>query len=58
MEDNKKKIAIVALVVFTVFAIAAITVIIYLNTKLNVKETNFEIYRKTIFECISLVRSI
>ena len=25
---------------------------------LNVKETNFEIYRKTIFECISLVRSI
>lgn len=25
---------------------------------LNVKETNFEIYRKTIFECISLVRNI
>ena len=25
---------------------------------LNVKETSFEIYRKTIFECISLVRSI
>ena len=25
---------------------------------LNVKETNFEIYRKTIFESISLVRSI
>ena len=25
---------------------------------LNVKEINFEIYRKTIFECISLVRSI
>lgn len=25
---------------------------------LNIKETNFEIYRKTIFECISLVRSI
>ena len=42
MEDNKKKIAIVALVVFTVFAIAAITVIIYLNTKLNIKETNIE----------------
>lgn len=39
---NKKKIAIVALVVFTVFAIAAITVIIYLNTKLNIKETNIE----------------
>ena len=25
---------------------------------LNVKETNLEIYRKTIFECISLVRNI
>ena len=25
---------------------------------LNIKETNFEIYRKTVFECISLVRSI
>lgn len=35
MNDNKKKIAIVSLAVFTVFAIVAISVIIYLNTKLN-----------------------
>ena len=36
-------------------------IILHLLSKLeglNVKETNFEIYRKTIFECISLVRSI
>ena len=56
---------IVALSIATLFAISMTepltAIILQLLSKLeglNVKEINFEIYRKTIFECISLVRSI
>ena len=60
-EDWQKQLETVLIEVVGLNELFTSPIILQLLSKLeglNVKETNFEIYRKTIFECISLVRSI
>ena len=60
-EDWQKQLETVLIEIVGLNELFTSPIILQLLSKLeglNVKETNFEIYRKTIFECISLVRSI
>ena len=60
-EDWQKQLETVLIEIAGLNELFTSRIILQLLSKLeglNVKETNFEIYRKTIFECISLVRSI
>ena len=60
-EDWQKQLETVLIEIAGLNELFTSPIILQLLSKLeglNVKETNFEIYRKTIFECISLVRSI
>ena len=60
-EDWQKQLETVLIEIAGLNELFTRPIILQLLSKLeglNVKETNFEIYRKTIFECISLVRSI
>ena len=60
-EDWQKQLETVLIEIAGLNELFTNPIILQLLSKLeglNVKETNFEIYRKTIFECISLVRSI
>ena len=60
-EDWQKQLETVLIEIAGLNELFTSPIILQLLSKLeglNIKETNFEIYRKTIFECISLVRSI
>ena len=60
-EDWQKQLETVLIEIAGLNELFTSPIILQLLSKLeglNVKETNFEIYRKTVFECISLVRSI
>ena len=60
-EDWQKQLETVLIEVTGLNELFTSPIILQLLSKLeglSIRETNFEIYRKTVFECISLVRSI